>query len=67
MKELDKLTLVLAGLLVFFTIALFLCERVFYTDGQMFQVVAGLLTTTSGVFFKDVAGKFIDKGDNEKK
>ena len=45
--------LLFVGILVF-TGALFLSERFFGSDGQMFQVVAGLLTGFSGAFFMRV-------------
>jgi hypothetical protein len=37
--------------MVFFTFMLFASEKWFPSDGQMFQVVAGLLSGFSGAFF----------------
>lgn len=44
------LYLLFAGMLVFAGI-LIACEHFFMADGQMFQVMAGLLTGFSGAFF----------------
>jgi hypothetical protein len=43
------LKLLLIGIL-FFTAALFYCEHRFPNDGQIFQVIAGLLTGFGGAF-----------------
>lgn len=43
--------------MVFFTGMLFAAEKWFQNDGQMFQVVAGLLTGFSGAFFMRVKPK----------
>jgi hypothetical protein len=50
MKTMDPvLKLLLVGIL-FFTAALFYCEHRFPSDGQIFQVIAGLLTGFGGAF-----------------
>lgn len=43
--------------MIFFTGMLFCAEKWFPADGQMFQVVAGLLTGFSGAFFMRVKPK----------
>lgn len=43
--------------MIFFTGMLFAAEKWFPADGQMFQVVAGLLTGFSGAFFMRVKPK----------
>lgn len=44
----------LTALMVFFTLALFACERFFSSDTQVFQVICGLLTAISGAFMMRV-------------
>ncbi len=42
--------LLFAGM-VFFTAMLFVCEHFFPNDGQIFQVIAGILSGFTGAFF----------------
>ena len=49
--------------MVFFTLMLFISERFFMQDGQMFQVIAGLLTGFSGAFFMRVKPKQNEQGN----
>lgn len=49
------LYLLFAGMLVF-AVMLVLVEKFFASDGQIFQVVAGLLTGFSGAFFAKIKG-----------
>lgn len=48
--------LLFAGMVVF-AILLFVSEKIFPSDGQMFQVIAGMLTGFSGAFFMRVKPK----------
>lgn len=47
---LEPVLKLLAGLMIFFTAVLFVSEKFFPSDGQIFQVVSGLLTGISGAF-----------------
>jgi hypothetical protein len=49
------LYLLFAGMVIF-AIAVFLVEKFFPMDGQIFQVMAGLLTGFSGAFFTRIKG-----------
>lgn len=49
--KLEPIVLLLFVGMIFFTGMLFACEHFFQNDGQMFQVVASLLTGFSGAFF----------------
>jgi cytochrome c biogenesis protein CcdA len=53
--------LLFVGMLVFTGILLFV-EKFYPNDGQMFQVIAGLLTAFSGAFFMRVKPKAADDG-----
>jgi hypothetical protein len=53
-RKVEPVVLLLFVGMVVFTVALFACETYFPNDGQMFQVVAGLLTGFSGAFFMRV-------------
>ena len=46
----EPVLLLLAGMMVFFTGVLFIAERFFSSDAQVFQVICGLLTGISGAF-----------------
>ena len=48
MQKIDPMVVLLAALLIFFTVALFFAEWWFKTDGQFYQTVAGLTTGISG-------------------
>lgn len=54
MKALDPVLKMLFLGIIFFTGVLFVSERFFPMDGQIFQVVAGLLTGFSGAFFMGI-------------
>ncbi len=51
MKSLDKNLAFLFGVIVVLLIALFYGEHHFPMDGQIFQVIAGLLTAAGATFF----------------
>ncbi len=51
MKSLDKNLAFLFGVMVVLLIALFYGEHHFPMDGQIFQVIAGLLTAAGATFF----------------
>lgn len=51
MKRIDPTLLLLFFGLVFFTGILIFVEKVFSTDGQVFQVISGVLTGFAGAFF----------------
>lgn len=55
--KLEPVILLLFIGMVFFTAMLFTAEHYFPMDGQMFQVIAGLLTGFSGAFFMRVKPK----------
>jgi hypothetical protein len=61
-QRLEPVELLLMGGIVFFTICLFISERFFPSDGQIFQVVSGLLTGFGGAFLMRVKPKG-DKAD----
>lgn len=50
-KQIDPVLYLLFIGMVFFAIILIFCEHYFMSDGQMFQVMAGLLTGFGGAFF----------------
>jgi len=50
-EPIEPIMLLLFGGMVFFTAVLIAVEVWFKSDGQVFQVVAGLLTGFSGAFF----------------
>jgi len=52
--RIEPIIYLLAGLLVFFTLCLFAAEHWFATDGQIFQVISGLLTGISGAMLMRV-------------
>ncbi len=60
MKQLDPVLLLLAGMMVFFTGALFFVSTQLKTDGQTFQVISSLLTGISGAFL----GRIMPKKDH---
>lgn len=49
-EPVESVLLLLAGLMIFFTVVLIGCEIKFKDDGQVFQVISGLLTGISGAF-----------------
>lgn len=51
MKSLDKNLAFLFGVMVVLIVALFYGEHHFPMDGQIFQVLAGLLTAAGATFF----------------
>lgn len=53
--------------MIFFTAMLFAAEKWFPNDGQMFQVVAGLLTGFSGAFFMRVKPKATEHPEDDSK
>lgn len=50
-KRVDWVTVILFLGVMMTLAALFVAEKLFPTDGQMFQVVAGLVTAFSGALF----------------
>lgn len=54
MRTLDPKLILLSLMVFFFTIALFYCEHVFPNDGQIFQVVATLLSGFAGILLSDL-------------
>jgi len=52
--EIEPIILLLAALLIFFTAALFVSEKLFPQDGQIFQVISGLLTGIGGALMMRV-------------
>ena len=64
--NLEPVVMLLFAGMVFFTLMLFVAEKWFAADGQMFQVIAGLLTGFSGAFFMRVKPK-TDPNDNNSK
>lgn len=54
MKRIDPVLLLLMFGLIFFTGILIFVEHFFPSDGQVFQVVSGVLTAFSGAFFMRV-------------
>ncbi len=59
-KEDRVLVLLLIGIL-FFTGTIFVSEHYYPMDGQLFQVLAGMLTSFAGAFF----GRMKPKGDDK--
>lgn len=51
MKRIDPVLLLLVYGMIFFTIVLIGVEHFFPNDGQVFQVISGLITAFSGAFF----------------
>lgn len=49
-EPLEPILMLLASLMIFFTAMIFVAEHFFPNDGQIFQVVSGLLTGISGAF-----------------
>jgi hypothetical protein len=54
MSKIDPILKLLFIGIVFFTLVLFAAEKWFTNDGQIFQVVSGLLTGFSGAFFMGI-------------
>jgi hypothetical protein len=54
MQKLERVLLLLTFLVVFFTGCLFFSEHFFPQDGQIFQVVSGLLTAFGGALLMRV-------------
>ena len=55
--KIEPVVLLLACLMLMFTLALFVSNKMFPMDGQMFQVIAGLLSGISGAFMMRVKPK----------
>lgn len=53
-NKLEPIVLLLFAAMIFFTGALFAAEKWYPNDGQIFQVVSGLLTGISGAFLMRV-------------
>ena len=53
-SKVEPVLLLLFGGIVFFTLMLFVSERFFPMDGQIFQVISGLLTGFGGAFMMRV-------------
>lgn len=49
-EPLEPVLILLSGLMIFFTAMIFVAEHFFASDGQIFQVISGLLTGISGAF-----------------
>jgi hypothetical protein len=56
-NRIEPVVLLLAFLMMVFTGCLFLSNKMFPMDGQMFQVIAGLLTGIAGAFMMRVKPK----------
>jgi hypothetical protein len=52
----DYVTVLLFAGMLIFTILLIIVEKFFHDDGQIFQVMAGLVTGFSGAFFTRIKG-----------
>ena len=59
MKKLDPVIVLLTGLLIFFTIMLFLSERFFYQDAVLFAVISGVLGNASPALCSWGLGTFL--------
>lgn len=55
--KIEPVVILLACLMFMFTLALFVSNKMFPMDGQMFQVIAGLVTGISGAFMMRVKPK----------
>jgi hypothetical protein len=60
-SKVEPIVLLLFGAMVFFTVCLFIAEKWFGTDGQLFQVISGLLTGIAGAFLMRVKPNTSDK------
>lgn len=54
MKQIDPILMLLFSGILFFTGILFISEHYYPMDGQIFQVISGLLTGFSGAFFMGI-------------
>ena len=61
LKQLDSILYLLAAMVVFFTILLFVSARFLTNDGQTFQVISGLLTGFAGALLGRVKPADIKK------
>lgn len=61
MKPLEPTILLLCGLLVFLTLALFASEAFFRSDGQFFQVVSSMATGVMGALLGLITGRAVGK------
>jgi hypothetical protein len=52
--KLEPVLILLAVLVICFTVALFVAEKAFPNDGQIFQVISGLVTGFSGALLMRV-------------
>ena len=50
-EKIDRVLFLLFAGMVFYTVVLIFCEHYFMQDGQMFQVIAGVLAGFGGCFF----------------
>lgn len=57
MGKLEPTVILLSALVVFFTVALFVGEWLFKSDGQFYQTIAGLATGASGALLLRITGK----------
>jgi hypothetical protein len=62
--KVDRILYLLFSGIVIFSIILILCEHYFMSDGQMFQVIASVLTGFTGAFFGRInpSQKSVDPG-----
>ena len=62
--KVDKILYLLFAGIVIFSVLLIFVEKFFMSDGQMFQVMAGVLTAFSGAFFGRInpSQKTVDPG-----
>jgi hypothetical protein len=58
-EPLERVLIMLCGMVVFFTVALFIAEKFFVSDSQLFQVLAGLLTGFGGALLMRVKPRSI--------
>ena len=59
-ETVDPVLKMLCGMVVFFTMVLFVAEKYFGNDAQIFQVVAGLLTGFGGALLMRVKPRGTD-------
>lgn len=62
-EPIEPVLLMLCGMIVFFTLLLFASEKFFGTDGQIFQVVANLLSGFGGALLMRVKPRNNETGD----
>ena len=63
LKSIEANVLLLAGLLIFWVVGLFISEAFFAADGQFFQVISGLVTAFSAALLALLNPKLPPKQD----